>query len=185
MLKQGTDHRSNSGFTLLELMVIILMTTMIALTSIASFRAGEKRKRADIAADTVTSALRVAQEYAFAGKNTNNPNSSCRVPQYYFVRFTYSSSLSLRARNNCGSDDTIETYSLPQNTRVQASGLKLDGTAVANNLVLAFYPPFGAARASANGAAHASFTSAAITVETSDGQVSKVTTVDGVSGRID
>jgi prepilin-type N-terminal cleavage/methylation domain-containing protein len=180
---------SAQGFTLIELLVVMAMTAMIAGVTIANFRTGEKNKRAQIAVDTVVNAIRNAQNFMLTGKNTNNPNAACRVPQYYVITFNYQTSAVLSALNNntgvCGvTPDTIETYALPVNTRVKANGLVLDAATATTNLTLVFYPPFGVIKAARDNDAYSSFTTATISVETSDSVVTKTVTIDGVAGRI-
>jgi len=172
------------GFTLIELVVVTAMIAIIAGISVANFRAGEKQKRAQIAVDTVISSIRVAQGFTLNGKNTNNINAGCRVSQYYYLVFGYGTAYSILANNNCGTTDLIETDTLPTNTRIKANGLVLNGTVAASNLSIVFYPPFAATRAGKDNSGYNTFTTATITVETTDGTVSKTATVDGVAGRI-
>ena len=179
------SHSFAKGFTLIELTVVIFIIALISGLSIANFRAGERRKQAGFASDGVINAIRNAQNLTLAGKSTNNSNSSCRVPQYYFVTFAYSASYSLSARNNCGTDDTIETYTLPLNTRVKASSLVLGGSTASTNLTIVFYPPFAVIKANLDGGTSAGFTTATVTVESvADATISRTVTVDGISGRV-
>ncbi len=180
---------SASGFTLVELIIVIAITALISTISIANFRKGEKQKQVVLGADVVINAIRNAQNYAQAGKATTNSNAACRTPQYYFVTLNYSSQITLSALNNntsaCGIlPDTIQTYSLPVNTRIRAAGLTLNGTAATANLVIRFLPPFAKILAGRDGADPASFTAANIVVESTDASSSKTVIIDGVSGRI-
>ena len=176
---------SIKGFTLVELLVATFIMTVIAGVSIANFRATEKQKRVVIASDTVINAIRNAQNFTLAGKNTKNANTACRVPQYYYITFAYASVATLYAFNNCSTAEQIETYTLPANSRIKANGLKLDAATANINLILVFYPPFAAIKAAVdNGGTYNPFTTATITVESIDGSASKTITVDGVAGRI-
>ncbi len=172
------------GFTLIEMLIVIAIISTIAGVSVSNFRAAEKQKRAAIAVDSVVNSIRNAQNFTLTGKSTNNANAACRVPQYYFVTFSYSNSYTLSAFNNCNTTDQIETYTLPVNTQIKASGLSL-GVLIGNtNLVMAFYPPFGTMKAALDNAVYSTFTTAQIIVQTIDGSASKTVQVDGVSGRI-
>ncbi|MEJ0021796.1 MAG: type II secretion system protein [Candidatus Doudnabacteria bacterium] len=194
-----TDHRLHAtsyGFTLIELMVVLFITTMIAGISVANFRAAEKQKQAVIAGDTVVNAIRNAQNFTLTGKNTNNTDATCRVPQYYYITFNYSGAIVLSAVHNnnsagtCSSaPDTIETYPLPINTRIKASGLVLDGAIASSSISFMFMPPFGVLTAgkdigTINATTTAAFTTATISVETLEGSASKTVTIDGIAGKI-
>ncbi len=179
---------SSRGFTLIELLAVVFIMVTLSTISVANFRQGEKRKRAAIAADTVVSVLRTAQNYTLSGKQTNDANPACRTPKYYFVRITYAGVLTLRAVNNCDITDLIETFNLPAGTQVKANGLVMNGSSVATvRLNIYFLAPFGNVRAAVDPVDNSSmaiFTSATITVETVDGSINHTALVDGVSGRI-
>jgi hypothetical protein len=70
---------------------------------------------------------------------------------------------------------------------MQSNGYRLDSSPV-SSLQIKFTPPFARISAtignSANVGTFNTFTTATITVESTDGEVSKTVTVDGVSGRI-
>ena len=180
---------SIKGFTLVELLIAIFIMTVIAGINIANFRATEKQKRVVIASDTVINAIRNAQNFTLAGKNTKNASPACRVPQYYYLSFNYSLTFAIVALNNntsiCGTTvDTIESYALPTNTRIRANGIKLNGVSATSNMSLFFTPPFASLTAGIDSGGIGTFTTATITVESTDGSVSKTVTVDGVAGRI-
>lgn len=178
------EHISEQGFTLIEMVVVTAVIAIIAGISVANFRAGEKQKRAQIAVDTVINSIRNTQNFTLTGKNTTNANAGCRVPQYYYVIFGYSTTYSISAYNNCGTFDLIQTDLLPPNTHIKANGLVLDSVVATTNLSIVFYPPFGAMKAGIDSGAYGTFTTATITVENTDGSVSKTATMDGVAGRI-
>lgn len=166
------------------MIVVIFIVATISGISVANFRGAEKQKRAVIAVDTVVASLRQAQNSTLTGKNTNNADPSCRVPQFYYVIFGYSSAYSLLAYNNCGTLDLIESYNLPANTRVKANGLVLGSTVATSNLSVVFYPPFATIKAGVDNGGYNTFTTATIQVETTDGSATKTVTIDGVAGRI-
>lgn len=180
-----TKPNSALGFTLIELLVVTFIMVTLSTISVANFRQGEKRKRATIASETVINVLRTAQNYALSGKQTNNADPNCRTPQYYFVRVNYSGGLNLRAVNNCGTQEFLESFSLPTNTRVKANGLVMNGSTVAGTrLHVYFLAPFGSVRAAVDGDSMTIFSTASVIIETSDGSISRTVVVDGVAGRI-
>ncbi len=186
-MKKNSNFQT--GFTLIEMLVVIFIVAMIGTASIVNFRQGEKQKQVVIAFDTVSNALRVAQNYSLSGRGTNNANPACRTPQYYYVTITYTTTVTISALNNnvagCGSTpDVMDTYNLPPNTRIRASGLVFNGVPASTSMVVAFYPPFGAIKASRDGGALSIFTTATATVESVNSTISKVLTVSGVSGKI-
>ncbi|OGE80635.1 MAG: hypothetical protein A2660_00810 [Candidatus Doudnabacteria bacterium RIFCSPHIGHO2_01_FULL_45_18] len=177
------------GFTLIELLVVVFLITLISGISIANFRSGEKRRAVALASDTVISAIRTAQNYALTGKKTNNANGACRSAEFYWIEFAYATptAMTLSAENTCGSVDLIETYILPARSQIRAGGLSLNGSAAITDLSIIFYPPFGTLEAMVDdtgSTSPVSFTTATIIVETSEGDISKSITIDGVAGRI-
>lgn len=172
------------GFTLIELVIVTAMIAMIATVSIANFRKGEKSRGVNVAIDGFTGALTSAQNLSLTGRGTNNANAACRDAQYYFVAFDYSTTYRLQALNNCSTVDTIETFRLPANTRIKVTGLVLAGNVAPVSMAISFTLPYGQLRGSIDNGAYNSFTNAFITVESSDGTVTRTLTVNGLSGRI-
>ncbi len=185
MKQKGFIQRA--GFTLIEMLVVMVMVAMIATISIADFRKGEKSRAVNIAADGIVGALTSAQNLALSGRDTNNPGANCNTAQYYSIIFDYSNTYRLLALNNCGTIDTIETFTLPPNTRIRAGGIGLNGgiAGLAVSLEIEFLLPYAQGRVSVDGSSvQTRFSVASIVVESTDGSVSKMVTVDGVSGRI-
>ena len=184
--------KQKHGFTLIEMLVVTAVMGILAMVSIANFREGEKRKRVALAIDGIVSAVNLAQTYSLAGKSTNNPDADCRIPQYYYITFNYINTYAIFAMNTCGvTPDLIQSYTLPANTRVSTSiitpGLTMNNTAAVTNMRIAFYPPFAQIRGAIDTIVTGSndpFTTATITIESSDGKISKTATIDGVVGRI-
>ena len=183
---QITDHRS--GFTLIEMLVVIFIIATISTISIANFRAGERQKRSVIASDVVTLALRNAQNYTLTSKQI--ANSSCiqgKTPQAYLMAFIGASATtgSLYGIDKCNIANLIESYSLPTGTAISA--YKIDLGVVAN-LQVEFTVPFAQTTVSSNTTVNTgpfnSFSTATVTVGLSDGTLARTITVDGVAGRI-
>ena len=87
---------------MIELLVVITITALIATVSLANYRHGEKSRRVAFASDGLIGVFKNAQTYALSGKATNNSNPLCRVAARYYVSLNYSDTYSLKAINNCG-----------------------------------------------------------------------------------
>lgn len=174
---------STSGFTLIEMLVVIFMIGIISTISITNFRAAERSKRVLLASDIVVNAIRNTQNFTLTGKNNPGTASNCQTPRYV-VNILYPNRLTIYEWNSCGGYDQVETFTLPANTRFQANGLKLNGVNAAIAVAFYFTPPFASMTAQADSGGKIVFTTATLTVESTDGVVSKTVTVDGVSGRI-
>jgi prepilin-type N-terminal cleavage/methylation domain-containing protein len=181
-----------AGFTLIELIVSIFIIGILAGITIVNFRASERPKRAQLAADTYINAIRNAQNFTLTGKKIDA--STCVIngvadksPQFYIIDFTVSQTSDLYGIDKCNQAYLIERYTLIGGTRIRQNGYVLNGTP-APAMQLRFAPPFGAIAASTstnlNQGPFAAFTTATITIETTEGSNSKTITVDGVSGRI-
>jgi prepilin-type N-terminal cleavage/methylation domain-containing protein len=176
--------KPKNGFTLIEMLVVVAVTAILAMVSVANFRAAEKRKRVALGVDSIIAAISLAQTYSQSGKATTNSDPSCRVAQYYYVRFTYTNSYTVHALNNCGGTDLIDTFTLPPLVRVQTAGLVMDSIAGVSSMQVAFYPPFAQVRGGLNVAANSTFNTAVVTLQSDDGSVIKAATIDGVVGRV-
>ncbi|OGE87570.1 MAG: hypothetical protein A3J07_05020 [Candidatus Doudnabacteria bacterium RIFCSPLOWO2_02_FULL_49_13] len=177
-----------SGFTIIELLVVMFIVAMIATISIANFRKGQKQKELAQAADTVISGIRNAQNFTLTSKQI--AASACgqgKAAQSYIVIFTASQTIELYGIDKCGVSNFLERYGYTPNIRVQANGYKIDGISTAS-LQLKFIPPFGAVTASTSSSVgsgpFSNFTRSTISIEILDGSAAKTVTVDGVAGRI-
>ncbi len=177
------------GFTLIEMLVVIAMIGIISTISVANYRKGEKSRRAGIAQDSVLTALTTAQGLALSGKKTNNANASCRIPKLYFVDFVLNqNTATIKVLNNCDTIDSVDTLKIPDGTTV--SQLSMNGANANTNMAIGFDLPFvkvfGLKDVTTPVLANfATYTNpATVTIVTSDGSISKIVTVDPVSGRI-
>jgi Tfp pilus assembly protein FimT len=177
------NKTKKTGFTLIELVIVTILIVMMTTLMLTNYRQGEKSRRVGIAVDEIIGALTATQNNALTGKATTNTTGSCRIPVSYYITFNYSTQYTMYALNNCGSVDTIETFSLPQNIRIQAAGL-VSGAPVGSNLSISFTPPYGVLMLSRDNGAFNTFQTATITLESTDGSISHTVTVDGISGRI-
>jgi prepilin-type N-terminal cleavage/methylation domain-containing protein len=171
---------SRKGFTLIELIVVLFMMAMLSTIMLANFRAGQRQRSVQLAADTLVNAFRTAQSYTLSGKKIGN----C-APKYYYVTLTYSTAYTLFALDSCGGTDTIQTYNLPVNVKFRSGQIKVEGASASANAKIYFTPPFAKITASRDGGAAAAIAQATFILESSDGSVSKTVTVDGVSGKVE
>lgn len=178
-------NKSQRGFTLIEMLVVVFIMALLSSISIANFRNGERHKRVAIAVDTVTNAIRSAQNYTLSGKEISDPsNPTCRRPIAYFTRITDAGVITLYGVTSCATV-AIETYPLPVATQIQANGLKINGATGGNSyLDIRFTAPFALVTAGGNVTSQASFTEATITLESTQASITDMVLVDGVSGRI-
>ena len=188
--------RYATGFTVIELLVAISIMAILSTVSIANFRRGEQSRGVGVAFDTINNAVRNAQNFALTSRVI--ANSSCKIlgvddhaPKSYLVVFPVNQTITLYGIDKCSTSNSIESYTLPKNIRIQANGYKLNtgsGLTPVSTLQIMFTPPFGKIFASSDSSVNEgtfnSFVSATITAETSDGTLPKTVTVDGLSGRI-
>ena len=178
---------NNKGFTLVELVVVIFIMAILGATMIANFRAGERSKRVQIAFDTAVNAVRNAQNFTLAGKAVSN--SSCtqgKSPLGYEVFFSSGTSISLYGIDKCNVANLIESYPYPRNTA--AGGYRVDG-ASPSSFEIKFSTPYAQILAAQdattpNSKTFGNFGTATVTFQSTDGNVSKILTIDGIAGRI-
>jgi prepilin-type N-terminal cleavage/methylation domain-containing protein len=178
------NKKNELGFTLIEMLVVTAVSAILAMVSISNFRAAERQKSVNLAVDGITNALNLAQTYTLSGKSTTNSSASCRKPEYYYVQISYTNSYTIYARNTCGTDDSIQTFPLPDKVRIKASGLLLNGTSASTNIRISYSVPFAQAKASRDVGTFAAFTSAQITVQSTNSSKEKSVYIDGIVGRI-
>lgn len=184
MSEQNNNHRQPAGFTLVELMISVFILVSVSTIVLANYRAGDRTRRVALAADGVVNAVRLAQNYALAGRQI--PTTSCanQAAKNYRISFSSSSAYTVYAQDNCSNNLYVtQAYTLPTNVQMRSGELRLNNSPV-GTLSIMFTPPFGNLTASGNGGSFAAFTNASIGVESQGGQTVKTVIVDGVSGRI-
>lgn len=193
MPKKSNLHLNTSGFTIIEMVVVIGMIAIIAGISIINFRQGQKQRAVALAFDSITNAIRTAQNLTQSGKIIPADAvliagpGGCADPAAldYYISFTLTSSFTIYAEDKCVPKSVyqIQQFTLPVNTAVSTLSLNVnDGNQTA--LDIKFTPPFAILTASGSGGGFASFTGLTITVSLTGGGPAKVITVDGISGRI-
>ena len=155
-------QKAIQGFTLIELAVVVFITVLITTISVAEYREAEQRKKVVIARDMITQSLRSAQLFAITGRQTNNAVPTCRTPEYYSIRFQHVPTFSIAARNNCGTNDVIDNFTLPSGINIDDIGF--DG-GVAHSIEIRFYLPNGRMRGVRNNGPEVDFTSAQVIVD--------------------
>ncbi len=187
--------KTQKGFTLLELIITIFMLAMISTLLLANFRKGERVKRVAITVDGIVNLLRLAQNYALAGKQIDTLPCSGETGATEFRvvvdRTTNPPAASILGYNKCFSPVTLDTFKFPAGVNLKTNGVQYtvcNPSCVSTNydaVLVRFKPPFAKMDASVNnGRLFSSFSKTEITLEVTDGTISKDFTIDGVSGRI-
>jgi prepilin-type N-terminal cleavage/methylation domain-containing protein len=196
--------KKQSGFTLIELMIVVFVMAIVAGALIISFRQGERQRRTNLMRDTVISAFRTAQNYTLSGRQIPpaaqaphvRGNARCvndNAALSYWVEFTTSNDFDVMAQDRCGAVIRIQRFNgiaqtrfLTTNPFVLTTGA---GPTNSNTIAVRFTPPFGVMSATSATAplptSFNPFVSATITIEYQDGQRQRTIRVDGISGRID
>jgi prepilin-type N-terminal cleavage/methylation domain-containing protein len=177
-MKQFIKKYNDSGFTLIELIVVIFILVIISSIVIANFRGGETNKSVTIAADTIVDALRTAQTDTLTGKNTGSSNPNCQIPLAYYVDFQFSNSFNLYADDSCSTTEQIQTYTLPINTTIT----NLNGAN--SDLKIKFWLPFATPPQEIIDNNTTGFTSASIAVKATNSSYTKTVIIDGTTGAI-
>lgn len=190
------NNRKRAGFTLIELMVTVFIMSTLASITIVNFRAGERQKRLQLAADGVLNAIRNAQNFTLTSKQVpvGNAIPVCTIsgivdkaPKSYIIMFGSSNTQALYVVDKCDNVITAETYNYPSGIQVRANGYLINGSIV-SSLQLKFTPPFAGLTSSSSAVANVgpfnTFTTSVITLEPTSGGTTRVITIDGISGRV-
>ena len=198
-------RKKSAGFTIIEVLVVVLMMGLIAAALVYNFKAGEKQRRLILSRDNLISALRTAQNYALAGKQIPpagqatwvRGNSRCgsdNSPVSYWVEMTSTTrNLDIMAQDRCGAVIRVQRIELVFQTRFPATApmvINVGGTnSNATSLGIRFTPPFGTMTATSTAnplpTNFAAFTTATINVEFQDGTRTINVVADGISGKIE
>lgn len=182
---------TQKGFTLVEMVVAIGIMAILATVSIASFSRGNKSKKVQLAADSLESAIRTAQDLSLNPKSVATISCADKVPSEYHLLFDSSSSKAvLGVVDKCGNPPlVIANYEILDGVQIRsANGLKIDSNSAGGSggtIEIEFLPPFGNTKASLNGGSYASFGQATIILESTDSSVSRNIIIDGISGRVE
>jgi prepilin-type N-terminal cleavage/methylation domain-containing protein len=192
--------RHQNGFTLIELVIVMAMTALIATVMLANFRNGDKSKRVGLAADGIVNVARLAQNYAISGKQIAGnltAASGTRCPTdytaaYYEVDLDQSSgNVNLYAVDKCGAVFQIDSYPMASGAHIKNNSISRTlctptcSTSTFSTMAVRFTPPFGKSTAGViAGPIFLEFSSIDLVVESTDGARSKSVKIDGISGRI-
>lgn len=106
---------ANPGFTMIELMIIVVI--MVTLTSIVTVSFSQMRSTQSLqaAANDLISKIREIQNFTYTGRQI----SGGQPPRAYIITFTANATTFLVQYNIGTTTTTLETVSLPQNTKIQ------------------------------------------------------------------
>lgn len=133
MLKKNSlfnrkDNQSSQGFTLVELLVVMMIMALLASLALVSHRTGQKKYALAQAGQRLISDLRKAQNMAMSGVDIElgycgyglQIDYNARPTSYYFYA---DKADNCQTSNNKydGSDDIIETVDLPNQVQFQSA----------------------------------------------------------------
>jgi prepilin-type N-terminal cleavage/methylation domain-containing protein len=189
-MKQMSQKKNHvSGFTLVELLVVISIMALLSAVSLPNFRQKQKSRSVALGAEFVMSTIKNVQNYALTEKTINGPAcSKGSSPKYYIAMFTQDRQIKTYAVDKCNVSTLLETVKLTPSVEIKSSGYKIDGVS-ADALQLVFESPFAALSASSatvvNTQVPVKFTTSTITLNyMGDANVFQDITVNGISGRI-
>ena len=180
--------QSNAGFTIIELVVAMGITLILATVILANFRTGERSRRVQFAADQIVQDFRSIQNSVQTGAvQLNNP--ACpkgKIPDNLYVTIQANSTgYDIKATDKClNSNFIVRNSVLPQQTRIKS--LTFDGSP-ASLVTVKVNPPFAVMKACFGSDCNpvSAFTEIKIIVESSaDSSLSRTVTVNGLSGQI-
>lgn len=173
--------RTAGGFSLIELIVVISITTMVGSLMLANFKQGQKTQAVRASADAVVSSLREMQNKTLAGEK-HPSGQPARAFGWQVVTGNTGQFNTFSEENGPSNKQILETIKLEKN--VQISNIVI-GSTNATGLEVRFFPPFGAIAMTG-----ASYTEAEDLVVRFDitypsTSISRRITVDGITGRIE
>jgi prepilin-type N-terminal cleavage/methylation domain-containing protein len=198
--------KSQRGFTLIELMIIVFIMALLSGALIMNFRAGDRQRRVNLSRDTIISAFRTAQNLTLAGKQIPAASTglaphvrggtrcgSDNAAMSYWVEFTASNVIDIMVEDRCGAVMRIQQFTLVGQTRFVGTNpftlTNSSGTTSSSTVAIRFAPPFGTTSATTASAPLPAvfnpFITSTVTIEYTDGQRTRTITIDGISGRID
>ncbi len=115
-MKIAKIQNKKSGFTLLELMVVVAIIGIMSAAGFASLSDGRNQKAVDLEARKVASVLRMAQNYAVSGRALDINKIPCKFIFTSSVAGSYSISYTYRGpTGTCGASEVISTYNVDGN----------------------------------------------------------------------
>ncbi|MBX4187894.1 MAG: prepilin-type N-terminal cleavage/methylation domain-containing protein [Candidatus Doudnabacteria bacterium] len=200
-MKKLTENRQ-SGFSLLELLVIVVIMVILGSVMIANFRQGERQKRVNLARDTVISAIRFAQNQTLAGKQIQRDTSVTVVRgtrcatdnsvKSYWAEFDNTNTITIMAEDTCNAVMSTTSYTLPNRTKFAGSnpfqGQNTSGAFSSSTVATRFVAPFASITLSSTASPLGSnFTKAdwiRFSIQSDDLVVTKTVLFDAISGNI-
>jgi len=184
MAKKQKFSLSKSGFSLVELMIVVAITAVLSGLFLANLKQGEITRSLKLASDTTQSGLRLMQNNTLSG--LAHPSGQPLRDYGMTVGSSGTSYVTFTEARNAGGNainyQALETITLP--SRTSFSNIAIAGTSVAS-LSLRFMPPFGEIRMTGGSYNEATSQRATFDIIYSGSTLKKTVTIDGSSGRIE
>lgn len=119
----STRRFAKNGYSLLELLVSVSIIALLFSVGFASYRDYQRRQLTESALRLIKSDLRLAQEYAIAGKKPDStPDNACETSDLQGYRFNRLTATTYRVEAVCsaGSHIVKGPVTLPTNTQLNA-----------------------------------------------------------------
>lgn len=120
-----SDKKRSKGYTIIELIFAVAIMALLFSVGFTSYRDFQKRQYLENAVRSVKGDLRLAQEYALAGRKPDEPlGNACTTSElngYIFVQ-TSVSAYDIQARCTAG-DVTIKSVTLPSDVTIGSMSL--------------------------------------------------------------
>jgi prepilin-type N-terminal cleavage/methylation domain-containing protein len=173
------------GFSLIELVVVMVIMGILASVMLANFRNGEKSKKVALATDTILDFIRTAQQKSLSGLSI--PASNCiqgkQAKSYIVVFVAGGDTINLVGMDKCGIKYNLSSQKLPVQTQIKGgNSIALDAVLL-NKLQIRYLTPFAQVDAADEAGVFGRFRKAIVVIQSSDGKFEKTINIDGSSGK--
>jgi prepilin-type N-terminal cleavage/methylation domain-containing protein len=112
-----------SGFTLIELIIVIFIVALMSVVVLSNVNSGSTEKQIEAGGRSISSQLHELQQYALTGKQFVANSAPCLYQMTWNSgSANYTSRYWYKTGNVCDQSTTIATYTLPNSITFQNSG---------------------------------------------------------------
>lgn len=189
MFQAEEYQKSTTGFTFIEIIVVVAIVGMMATLSVTNFQAGQEDEALRIGALRIADQLRVAQNYAQTGIHAGTPSARAygvyvKKPGTIILFADLSSSNPVGIRDagdpDIGSPITLKVGSRSSVQIDQDIGITLDGVS-RDEVMVAFRAPNAAGLIDGKTESN----SMVITLRNTRNKHTKTVTINRITGRVD